>query len=65
MKRIFKSQITLTSSWINNVKQGIKGALMQEYTVSKYCNAFGIIKEGVMQHLPNSVNVEIFPQSIA
>ena len=54
----FKSQITLTSSWVNKVKQGIKGPWMQECTVSKYCDTFSIIKEGGGQllRLPNSVN---------
>lgn len=62
MKRSFKSQITLTSSWINKLKRDIKSPLIQECTTSKYCNIFGIIKEGIRQHLLNSV--EIFPQSI-
>lgn len=50
MESIFKSQITLTRSWINKVKQGKKYSLMQEYKVYKYLNILGIIKE-VMQHL--------------
>lgn len=65
MRRSFKSQITVINSWINKVKQYIKVPLVQQYRECKYCNIFAIIKEGVRQHLPNTVNIEIFPQSIA